>query len=170
MLFRTVQDGQLHLPIAALDNALKALDDNAVSPLLTPIGHSGRSSATDAHQVIKGAAAYVAHWLQRLGMNRTAACIAVAKPLSALGMRPDRGSDTLTARTIREWCDVVSADIGRQTPAAQTFDGLCAETDVIIKGMKSEQAKKFLLEQLTSTSRMWAQVDRIRQQPIEKAS
>jgi hypothetical protein len=168
MLFRVVHDEQLHLPLAALDNALKALDENVVLPMLTPKPHSGCSSATDARQVTKGAAAYVAHSLQRLGMNRTAACLAVAKSLRALGLRPERGSGALTARTIREWCDVVSADISRQSPSAQAFDGLRAETDAIIKGMKSEEAKKFLLERLTTVGRMWAQVDRSGRSPSKK--
>jgi len=163
MLFRVVQDERLHLPFVALDNALKALDQNVVLPLVTPKQRSGRAPATEGRQVIIGAAAYVAASLQRLGTNRRDACEAVAKELRACGVRPNRGSGILTARTVREWCDVVSADYGRHTTAAQTFDELSAEFDMALNNLPRETARKSLLEKLTTAGRHWAQVDPITQ-------
>jgi hypothetical protein len=163
MLFRVVQDEQLHLPFAALDNALQALDQNVVLPLVTPKQRSGRGPATEGRQVSMGAAAYAVASLQRLGTNRQDACEAVAKELHACGVRPNRGSGILTARTVREWCDVVSVDYGRHTPAAQTFDELSAEFDMALNNLPPETARKFLLEKLTTTGRHWAQVDPITQ-------
>jgi hypothetical protein len=163
MLFRVVQDEQLHLPFAALDNALKALDQNVVLPLVTPKQHSGRGLATEGRRVVMGAAAYVVASLQRLGTNRRDACEAVAKALRTCGVRPSRGSGVLTARTVREWCDAVSADYGRHTPAAQTFDRLSAEFDMALNNSPRETARKFLLDKLATTGRQWAQVDPIAQ-------
>jgi hypothetical protein len=146
MLFRAVDSKGLQAPLAGLANALMALDNNMVEPMLRPISRRGRSPASDARQSMKGLAAYVVRQLQSRGTNRMAAYRSVAVQLAKSGVRPDRGSGKVTSRTVREWCDAISADISRSGKAAQTFD-------IAIQGDDSKVSPKQLLKKLAHVAR-----------------
>lgn len=149
MLFRSVNKKGLQAPLALLANALTALDHNTVEPMMKPVPRPGRAPASSGRQSLKGVAAYVVRQLQDVGIDRTTACKDVAAQLVACDVRPDRGSGKITHRTIREWCDAISADVGRRGDDRQTFDGMLAGN----KRLPRKKARQLLLARLASIAR-----------------
>jgi hypothetical protein len=131
MLFRTVNKKGLVVPLAQVADGLTALDQNTVKPMMRPIPRSGRARASEGRQSLKGIAVYIVRRLQDqdIGKDRHTALKMVAAKLAACDVRPDRGAGKITARTVRNWDDQVSADVGRHGSARQTFDGLLAEKE-----------------------------------------
>jgi hypothetical protein len=128
MLFRTVQKNRSQVPLALLRDALKSLDDGLVEPMLkrVPRLRGGRAPASEGRQCLQGITVGTVHWLQVIGNDRATACKMVAAKLAERGVKPGRGSGRTTARTVREWCDAVNADVGGRGLARQTFDGMIA--------------------------------------------
>ena len=122
MLFKTPRAELLHAPIHRLQAALVALDQNNVSPILKPLARPGRAPSSDAYAALQGHAAGTVMRLRKTGLNPTQAYTLVAKDLAKLGVRPQRGSDAVTANTVRHWCDEVANDVGRRGTAATVYD------------------------------------------------
>jgi hypothetical protein len=137
--FQAVKEEKLQAPLLLLVNALIALDNNLVEPMVKPRSRRGRAPATLARQTVKAAAAYVVRRFQDFGCNRTAACQDVAKQLRELRIKPDRGSGQITARTVREWCDAINADIGRSDFAGWMFDRFIANSPYMAPRKEARQ-------------------------------
>jgi hypothetical protein len=129
MLFNFPLAENLHTPILKLQDALAALDQNNVLPILKPIARSGRSSSNPAHAALKGLVAGTVMRLRKTGLDPNEGCELVAKELAKLGIRPQRGTKTISADTVRHWCDEVASDVGRHGPAAVMYDGLFTEKE-----------------------------------------
>jgi hypothetical protein len=123
-LFQQPLSENLQLPILRLQDALAALDDNNISPMLIPVPRTGRAASSGTRAALKGHAAGAVARLMQAGVDRRQACEQVAKTLTQLGVRPERGSGEITATTIRHWCDEVSADVSRQGAAATLYDSM----------------------------------------------
>jgi hypothetical protein len=75
----------------------------------------------------------------------------VARQLSHLGVRPKRGSGTVTATTVRNWCDEVSSNVSRQTTAALMYDEILSpEENKRFLALPKDRAKQFALQSLSS--------------------
>jgi hypothetical protein len=124
VLFESPHAQLLHVPILTLQNALAALEDNNVRPILKPVARSGRGASSQAHATLMGFAVGTVRRLLQAGLDRKPAFEAVAKVLAQQGVRPQRGSGAITADTIRHWSDEVEADVGRRGTAARAFDSM----------------------------------------------
>jgi hypothetical protein len=124
MLFNVPLAGTLHMPILNLQNALQALEENNVLPILKPVARSGRAASSHARLTLKGKAAGKVKLLVEAGLDRRRALQVVAKTLAEQGVRPERGSGAITANTVRHWCDEVAADVGRRGTAAMAYDSM----------------------------------------------
>ena len=112
-LFRDV-----HQPLADLASALMRLDEGCIEPMLETRRKGGRVPDKPERQSLIGAAVRTVRRLVLTGMPLGQALQAVAKVLDKIGVQPSRGSRLLSARTIREWCERVNADVsGRGTAA-----------------------------------------------------
>jgi hypothetical protein len=108
-------------------------------------GFGLRAPASEGRQSFKGLVTYTVRRLQKLGMDDKAARGVVAKQLRMLGVKPDRGSRDLTARTLREWRKAIAADVG----AAKTYDDLLADPqNEIFNKLSREKAIQGLLNKL----------------------
>jgi hypothetical protein len=124
MLFKSPRSQLLHVPILTLQNALAALEDNNVMPILKPVTRTGRSVSSQAHATLMGIAAGTVKRLLQAGMDRKRAFKAVADVLAQQGVRPQRGHGVITANTIRHWWDEVEVDVSRSQTAARAFDAM----------------------------------------------
>jgi len=112
MRFQPARDEQLHLPLINLSSALMALNNNSVATILrpTPTPKGGRApDAPDRHALIGIVVGTVGRLLWT-GMPVREAHKVVAAELLRLGTRPGRGTGRMTARTVKQWYDRVSAD------------------------------------------------------------
>jgi hypothetical protein len=150
-LFRPVRREGLSAPLAALESALWALDEGVVQPILKPTrpAQSGRARSPVLYQELKGAAVYVVHRLHYFGLEQKQARATVAAELRRIGVKPDRGSGEITARTIRGWCEEVAADVGRHGVAAQRSHALLLHPgNKVLENMPREAAKSWLRSRL----------------------
>jgi hypothetical protein len=129
VLFEKPRSENLQVPILHLQEALAMLDKNRVLPILKPIPRSGRAGSSYAHATLKGYAAGTVDLLVRTGIKHSEAHRAVAKTLTELGVRPERGSGDVTATTVRNWCNEVSSDVGRRGAAALMYDSMFTEKE-----------------------------------------
>ena len=108
--FRAARDG-LHVPLLDLASALMALNANNVVPILKPSPRSGRAYDSPKRQALVGFAAGAVEQLRWTGMSPAEAHRAVAAELLKSGVKPARGTGPIRARTVRDWCDRVSAGL-----------------------------------------------------------
>jgi hypothetical protein len=143
-MFRDPLQEHLQVPILRLQDALAALDNNLVEPMLKPIPRPGRAASSHAHAALKGHAAGTVTRLLQAGLERQEAHKAVAKLLAKLGIRPKRGSGGVTATTVRNWCDEVASDVGRHSTAAICYDQMFdpAEEERF-RALPKDRAKRF---------------------------
>jgi hypothetical protein len=149
MLFNSPLAELLHVPILKLLDALVALDKNNVLPILKPIARPGRAPSSDAYLSLQGHAAGTVMRLRKTGLDPKQAWALVAKELTQLGVRSERGPGSITADTVRHWCDDVDSDVGRLGTAAIMYDMMF--TDVEIKRFQtlpSAKAQPFALASL----------------------
>jgi hypothetical protein len=126
--FQPVIAEGLNAPLGSLLSALLSLDDGTVTPLLKPVRASGRSRGSAIRDSLKGAAAFTVMRLRAAGKTAPDACQDVASVFNDAGVKAARGRfPKITNRTVRGWCEEISADIVRNGDAAQTFDGLMVE-------------------------------------------
>jgi hypothetical protein len=148
VLFRTPLDETLHFPILRLQDAL---DQNRIEPFLKRVRRSGRGPSSHAYDAVRGHAAATVQLLLKAGLARGDAHRAVARQLSELGLRPERGSGTVTATTVRNWCDKVSRDVGRHGTAAMIYDDkLSPEELKRFSAVSKDRARQFALQLLAA--------------------
>ena len=123
-LFKEPFAENLHVPVLRLQDALLALVENNVSPMLRPVPRSGRASSTGARAALRGYAAGTVARLVQAEVPQEQAHARVASALVKLGVGPKRGAGRVTATTVRHWCDEVAADVGRRGGAAVVYDGM----------------------------------------------
>jgi hypothetical protein len=123
-LFQQPFADNLHVPILRLQDALRALNDNEVEPMLKPLPRRGRAQSTGSRAALRGCTAGAVARLMQAGVTKPEACAQVAKVLTVLGVRPERGRGQITATTVRHWCDAVAADVGRRSDAAIVYDSM----------------------------------------------
>jgi hypothetical protein len=80
--------------------------------------------------------------LVRIGLDPRDARRTVATELTKRGVRPERGSGTVTATTLRNWRDEISSDVGRHTAGAVNYDLAIAPAELATFGnMPKNQAR-----------------------------
>ena len=84
----------LHMPLLKLQDALAALENNAVEPIIKPVPRKGRSVSSDARASLKGHVAGAVQRLCQAGLDQPEARRQVAKALVKLGIKPERGPAT----------------------------------------------------------------------------
>jgi hypothetical protein len=128
-MFAQPLSDNLHVPIVRLQDALQALDDNHVEPMLQPVSHRGRAKLPEAYAALRGQVAGAVMRLMQASVPQLQACAEVAEVLAVHGVRPQRGGQRITATTVRHWCDDVSGDVGRDGVAATVFDSMFTEKE-----------------------------------------
>jgi hypothetical protein len=164
-LFRAVGTEGLIAPLMELESALWALDEGVTEPLLKPVRRAkpGRQRAAQLRQEFLGMVAYTVKKLCDFGCPQSEARKAVADDLNRVGTEPDRGSGQVTPRTVRDWCERVSEDFGRHSPAAQRYDALMADPRTAALGrMPAETAAHLLRRQLVRAAKLLGMAQRRR--------
>jgi hypothetical protein len=92
----------------SLSNALLALNDNNIEPILEPTKRSGRATSSPRRYVLIGIAVGAAQRLEWAGLSPADANKAVATKLNNLGIKPTRGKNGVTADTLRRWREQIS--------------------------------------------------------------
>jgi hypothetical protein len=131
-LFRKPLEEELDVPILHLNDALRGLNDGRETPILQPIPKpkGGRSESSDVHNALKGIVAATAVYLCENGFKTPDARKALAQWLNKLGVRSERGSGDITAKTVRYWCaEVSSLDKTSTATAAIMFNKMLAEPE-----------------------------------------
>ena len=156
-LFRAVGTEGLIAPLMELESALCALDEGVTEPLLKPVrrAKSGRPRSTQLRQEFVGTVAYTVKKLCDLDCPQSEAHKAVADDLNRAGTKSDRGSGQVTPRTVRDWCERVSEDFGRHSPAARRYDALMADPrTAAFDRMPPEAAARLLRRQLVRAAKL----------------
>src|SRR5262249_16631280 len=144
----------LHVPIMRLQDALSMLDHGETQPMLKRVRRprGGRAPSSQTYASLRGYAAATVQLLQQAGLARDDAHKAVATELSRLGVRPQRGSGTVTATTVQNWCSVVAEDVGRHSTAAMMYEHKLARGQAMLSAFPKDQARQSqsaALEELT---------------------
>jgi len=141
----------LHVPIMLLQDALVMLDHGETKPMLKPVRRprGGRAPSSQIHASLRGHAAATVQLLRQAGLARDDAHKAVATELRQLGVRPQRGSGTVTATTVGNWCDRVAEDVGRHGTAAMMYEHKLARGRAMLSAFPKDQARQLALEELT---------------------
>ncbi|MGC2823657.1 MAG: hypothetical protein WA322_05400 [Pseudolabrys sp.] len=148
-LFKLPLAELLHMPILKLQEALDALDQNNVLPILKPVARPGRAPSSDAYTALQGHAAGTVMRLRKLDLDPKQACTLVAKELAKLGVRPQRGANAITTDTVRHWCDVLASDVGRHGTAAMVYDSMfTVEENKRFDALPHAKAQSFALASL----------------------
>jgi hypothetical protein len=150
--FRAPYMQSLQVPILRLQDALSKLNESRVEPILQPVRRrrGGRPPSSDTYASLKGQAVATVELLHRVGLEWRAARLAVAKELSKLGVRPERGSGLVTATTLRNWRDEILSDVGRHNAAAVTYEmALTPAEQKKFTNMPNGQARSHALRLLT---------------------
>jgi hypothetical protein len=149
-LFRMPLEEDLHVPIVRLQDALKGLDQGRTEPIVKAVRRRGRAPSSDAYASMKGYAAATVQLLQQAGVAHGDALGAVARQLRELGVQPERGSRSVTATTVRNWCNEVSSDVGRHGRAAPMYDDrLAPEEQERFLSLPKDRAIQLAIERLT---------------------
>lgn len=149
-LFNGPRAESLHAPILKLQDALVALDQNNVLPILKPIARPGRAASSPAYAALRGHVAGTVMRLRNLGLDPKQARELVAKELVNLGVRPQRGTKAVTANTVRHWSDDVDSDVGRLSPAAVVYDRMFTpEENKRFHALPPDKARLFALHSLS---------------------
>jgi hypothetical protein len=148
-LFRKPLDEALYVPVVRLQDALLGLDQGRIDAILRPNRRSGRAPSSQAYLALKGLAAATVQRLLQTGLARPEALRAVAAKLRELGVRPERGSGTVTATTIGNWETEVSSDFGRRGTAAMMYDDtLAPKKKARFAELPKDRARQLALESL----------------------
>ena len=151
VLFEKPSSQSLQTPILRLQDALVSLDKNSVLPIVAPTKRRGRGESSHAHLALKGHVAGTVRRLISLGAGQADALEKVAAMLRRLGVRAERGSGQVTARTIRNWCNEVSTDVSRKGTAAQVFHDMFADAEEKrFASLSQADARRFALVSLSS--------------------
>lgn len=163
----------LDLPPLNLANALLALNNNIVEPILKPTPRTGRAVHSPRRFALMGIAVGVVRRLELTGMPLKDANREVANKLTALGIRPARGSgQKINARTLRDWRERVSEvgplvrrfledprremsaeDLGLINAAVNANDLMTAEWICRLQAMPPGDARRLILDALEQNIR-----------------
>jgi hypothetical protein len=167
MRFETVREELLHMPLLNLAGALLALDQNNVEPILKPTKRTGRATLGSREYALRGIAVGTAMRLEWTGLSPADANKAVATKLNALGVKPTRGKEGVSAATVRRWreqIDVVrpllelrpqecSGDLGWITAAMNADDMVTEEWRTKITTLATADARRFVFSSLEANIR-----------------
>jgi len=148
LAFKATSKEPLYASIVMLLDALAALDQGLVLPIIKkPIRRRGRAPSGQAYASLKGHAAATVKTLMQTGFSHPQACAQVARELARRGVRPERGSRTVTATTVGNWCNEVSSDVGRHGAAARAYDYfiLDAKEQKSLTALPKERARQYVL-------------------------
>ena len=151
LLFRKPLEETLHVPILRLQSALTMLDQGLREPILEPVRRPGRAPSDPAYDSIRGHAVATVQLLLQTGLARGEAHQEVAKELSRLGVRPERGSGTVTATTVRNWCDKIPSQVDPDSTAALMYHHKLAPEEMeVFSAVPKDRAKQFALQLLAN--------------------
>jgi hypothetical protein len=136
----------LHAPLLRLQDALTALDDNQIDPIVRPVQRNGRSTSSTRRAALRANAAGTVRRLCEAGVERRDAYRRVAKLLNELGVQSERGKGNVTATTIRHWCSKVAED----GDAACVLDSMFSPDEVArFARLPKDHAQKLALDSLS---------------------
>jgi len=141
----------LDVPIMRLQDALWMLDHGQTEPMLKPVRRrrGGRGPSSQTYASLRGHAAATVQLLRQAGLARDDAHKTVATQRRQLGVQPQRGSGTVTATTVRNWCNEVAEDVGRHGTAAMMYEHKLARGQAMLSAFPKDQARQCALEELT---------------------
>jgi hypothetical protein len=150
-LFKGPFEENLYVPILRLQDALSVLDHGQTKPILKPVRRrrGGRAPSSQTYASLRGHAAATVQLLRQAGLARDDAHKAVATVLRQLNVRPERGSGTVTATTVRNWCDEVARDVGQHGTAAMMYEHKLARGRAMLSALPKDQARQAALEELS---------------------
>ncbi len=112
-------------PFDLLSCALCDLDDARVSPLLQPPKKKrGGQRASESWALLSSVTALSVEMLISSGMKESDAECKAAAALRRANIPHPRRSGLVTARTVKEWRDKISADVSRADWASQVYDDM----------------------------------------------
>jgi hypothetical protein len=85
-----------------------ALNENNIEPILKPTKRTGRAASSPRRYALIGIAVGAAQRLEWIGLWATKANKLVARKLTELGVKPTRGTNSVTASTLRRWREKIS--------------------------------------------------------------
>jgi hypothetical protein len=138
----------LQVPITRLQDALLMLDRGKTEAILKPERRSGRAFSSETHASLRGYAAATVQLLQQAGLARPDAHKVVAAVLRELRVRPERGSGSVTATTVRNWCDEVARDFGRHGTVARMYEHKLARGQAMLSEFPKDEPMQSALEGL----------------------
>ena len=148
-LFEKPLSEHLEVPSLRLQDALAGLYENNVAPMLKPVSRRGRSVSSDLRAALVGRVAATIKRLQEAGFEREDAYRRVAKQLTNMGVKSERGPGHITGRTIRLWYEKVEEDVERTGTAAIICDLMfTVEDNERFAALSREQALVFSLKSL----------------------
>jgi hypothetical protein len=103
MTFQPALGEGLHMPLLNLHGALLDLNENNIAPVLRPAKRTGRAVLSSDRNALVGIVIGTARRLEWTALTPAAADKAVATKLAALGVKPARGKNDITAATLRGW-------------------------------------------------------------------
>jgi hypothetical protein len=98
----------LHWPLLSLHGALLALNENNVEPILKPAKRTGRATSSPRRYALIGMAVGAAQLVELTGLSAAKANKLIARKLTELGVKPTRGTNDVTAHTLRRWRKKIS--------------------------------------------------------------
>jgi hypothetical protein len=149
VLFDRPFSESLHVPLLRLQDALMALENNQVDPVVRAVRRRGRSASSVRQVALRANAAGAVRRLCEAGVERANAYRQVAKLLNELGVKAERGSKDLSATTIRHWCNKVAEDVSRSGDAARVYDSMFSPDEIDrFARLSNNQAQKHALDSL----------------------
>lgn len=141
----------LAAPLLSLNSALTALNFGTVEPVLQPKRDEKGGNTPDSmeRQDLIGTAVATVRGLQWTGLPLKQAHKAVANTLN--NVRFSARSGSVTARTVRYWCEIVAADLGKHSIAARAASAMLTDDHKAgIKSLPLPEARKRLLKMLAT--------------------
>jgi hypothetical protein len=168
--FKPVLAEGLHASLLNLLDAVRALDDGNVAPLLRPSPPRGRAPDSRYREALLTAVILAVGMLRAGGMQLNAAYQLVADHLDRLGVKPSRGSGHITARTVRGWCAKAAEDVGGHTLAGRFLKFMDSEEwRSKSKTVPPGRGRQLALELLTSFTELSIGVES-RKKPVSPPS
>jgi hypothetical protein len=174
--FEPVLAESLHVPLMSLHSALLALNDNNIEPILKSTKRTGRATSSPRRYALIGIAVGAAQRLEWTGLSPEEANKAVAAKLNALGIKPTRGKNDLTADTLRRWrerisetrpllraqlklLDIGAEDIGWINAGTNAESMLTEDLREKVAALAQAEARRFVLASLEASIRQMALAD-----------
>jgi hypothetical protein len=149
-VFQPVLDAGLNAPLLAINNALLALDDGKVLPIIAPETRRGRRPDSAMRNSLKGGVIFTVDRLQRTGLAPRDAMRRVVSVLRKEGFASaERMVDLIT---VRGWAQAMAREPDGE--AAQTYNGLVAKIPLTdYRGRDVESVRRAYLAELADIIR-----------------